>query len=722
MTPFRIGEFLVRPDLNRIKHGDLVHQVEPRLIQILVSLASQQGRVVSRATLMDEIWGDVIVSDETITVAVSELRRLLKDDPRKPRYIETIRKGGYRLIMAVEDVSVGDGETPVAAEPLSASGNGETINTRPIGPAMSWRRATAWGALALTLAIFGFVVQSLQTQPSPPPAFLVGTPFTSYPGAELHPAISGDGNRVAFSWKEPGNDNYDIYVKQRNTEHALRVTDHIACETHPVWSPDGSQVAYIREPGEGNETGIYVVPSIGGVPRRLIRQSGSIFGLSWSPDGEWLVYSAADSIGGLAGLHKLSLKTFESVVLTSPQDFYACDFAPAVSPDGEQIAFIRSQGPSFKQDIHLLPFAGGNARQMTESQRQVRGLAWLGDSKSIVFSASPNATLSLWRLDLEKEKVTWLPTKGIKAGRPCIPTGSDLMIYEDLSFNYDVYRIDLDKYDGTTETVAPLITSTRSDYGASFSPDGTRFVFVSTRSGNRELWLADETGGQLTQLTHYGGAYLTRALWSPDGQDIVYNVYVDGLVEIHTLNLESITSRCLLSDEGHVMLYGWLHRQNQIYYTLNDDGVSYLLWKMNPDGSDQRLHGRVIFAVAGSSPDGEYTYCYKRSDWGIWRYRAGDDDVEIDLDRQEMELVVSGETMISWSDWVSGEDGIYFTRSGPGGSVLGRVDYESKQIEILGYVPGNGIVSLSMSPDKRTLLYSATEQVESDLILVDGFK
>ena len=68
---------------------------------LLVRLAQTPGAVVSRETLIDEVWSRRMVNDEVLSRAIADLRGALRDDSRTPRYIETIPKSGYRLIAAV---------------------------------------------------------------------------------------------------------------------------------------------------------------------------------------------------------------------------------------------------------------------------------------------------------------------------------------------------------------------------------------------------------------------------------------------------------------------------------------------------------------------------------------------------------------------------------------------------------------------------------------------
>lgn len=65
---------------------------------VLVALEKAGGAVVSRRELMQQVWGDAEVTDDVLTQSVVELRRALGDNARQPRYIETIKRVGFRLI------------------------------------------------------------------------------------------------------------------------------------------------------------------------------------------------------------------------------------------------------------------------------------------------------------------------------------------------------------------------------------------------------------------------------------------------------------------------------------------------------------------------------------------------------------------------------------------------------------------------------------------------
>jgi len=98
---YRIGDWLVHPRMNSMeRNGDTVH-FEPKVMQVLLTLATEPGEVVTREHLRKAVWPDVFVGEDVLIRAISELRRAFSDDPREPHTIQTIPKVGYRLLATV---------------------------------------------------------------------------------------------------------------------------------------------------------------------------------------------------------------------------------------------------------------------------------------------------------------------------------------------------------------------------------------------------------------------------------------------------------------------------------------------------------------------------------------------------------------------------------------------------------------------------------------------
>jgi DNA-binding response OmpR family regulator len=94
----RFGEVEVDPGARMVRRGGLPVSLSPKELDLLLALLDARGAAVSRATLMDQVWGyQADVLSRTVDSHVAELRRKLEHDPGSPRHIVTVRKVGYRL-------------------------------------------------------------------------------------------------------------------------------------------------------------------------------------------------------------------------------------------------------------------------------------------------------------------------------------------------------------------------------------------------------------------------------------------------------------------------------------------------------------------------------------------------------------------------------------------------------------------------------------------------
>jgi DNA-binding winged helix-turn-helix (wHTH) protein len=102
---FLLGQWLVQPSLGRISYeGNEVH-LRPQLMDLLLTLVSSRGKVVSKVEILDTVWPGDYVSESALTRCMAELRSAFGDDAKAQAVIETIPKRGYRLIPEVHTLS-----------------------------------------------------------------------------------------------------------------------------------------------------------------------------------------------------------------------------------------------------------------------------------------------------------------------------------------------------------------------------------------------------------------------------------------------------------------------------------------------------------------------------------------------------------------------------------------------------------------------------------------
>jgi len=288
---FTLGEWRVLPQLNRIRlnRADEERQLEPRLVKLLCFLAANEERVLSREELVQELWPRVVVNENSLTRAISELRKQLQSKDSNPaNYIETIPKRGYRLLPRVEL-----GEAPVAAIAPDKSSNMVALLMVP-----TMRSGTAALAACLCLLVAGWV--SLES---------AGFLDRSYD-------TMGDSVVLSDELLDSKPDYLGGQLQLSTIENSPAVVESIAT---PVVSLDEKQYAFIQYDSNGSTI------FLGGFgtaiePAPVYFSNQHLFNLAWSPVGNNLLFAKKPSMttaavytsaGEMAELLTLNLNTLE---------------------------------------------------------------------------------------------------------------------------------------------------------------------------------------------------------------------------------------------------------------------------------------------------------------------------------------------------------------------------------------------------------------------------
>lgn len=158
ISTFSIGDYQVEPSALRVTGNDKTSRLEPRTMHLLVYFATHAGRVISRNELEEQVWEGRIVGEDALTNSISKLRRILGDNARQPRFIETVPKTGYRLIA---DVRWLDKQASGAPQAVAVNDDKQPAKRR------TWLYGTAIALLAIVFA--GWMFNALRTPDSQAP-------------------------------------------------------------------------------------------------------------------------------------------------------------------------------------------------------------------------------------------------------------------------------------------------------------------------------------------------------------------------------------------------------------------------------------------------------------------------------------------------------------------------------------------------------------------------
>lgn len=139
----KIGSWLFDPAAQTLRRGDRTIRLEHRASRLLALLAARSGEVVSREEIVQSIWNGRSLSDNSVAVVISDLRRALGDDARAPSFIETVPKRGYRI----------PGE--LIRRPLPASGPAHSAAARRGSLSIASLAALALALVLIATAVAG---------------------------------------------------------------------------------------------------------------------------------------------------------------------------------------------------------------------------------------------------------------------------------------------------------------------------------------------------------------------------------------------------------------------------------------------------------------------------------------------------------------------------------------------------------------------------------------
>lgn len=495
---------------------DAPRRITVKALQVLLVLVAHRGSVVSREALLEWVWSGTLPGDDVLTQAVTQLRKAFGDERDAPRYLETIAKGGYRLLADVAWLPMQRaGEVPMTMPPDAPATPADPVveaqaplvaepEPRRVSPALPQRSGTkalllAAIACVVVLVVFAGFAWRGSRQPDPAPAGRAtpaiaqrsaeALPFAlvaAQPIPEIQPSLSPDGNLVAYAMQGNGKgEGNAIHVQAAEAVPPTKLTEPPAgvSDIAPRWSPNGREIAFMRN-GESS-CDMLVIPVSGGVPRTVGRcPSLPMAQYDWLPDGSGFIAGNAGEKQQGARVSRLDLRTG----LWSPLRYEAAagdvDFDPRVSPDGRWIVFRRNISNS---DFWRMPMAGGKPERLTSLRTNIHGWDWMPDGKGLVFSRL-GEQLHLASLDLASREVRPL---GIQdAMWVDVAARAPALTFTVVSGQTGIYRRPNPARDpaGRAER---LFASSGSDLLPAISPDGRRIAFYSDRTRSARLWVAE---------------------------------------------------------------------------------------------------------------------------------------------------------------------------------------------------------------------------------------
>jgi Tol biopolymer transport system component len=437
--------------------------------------------------------------------------------------------------------------------------------------------------------------------------------LTAGPGWEADPAISPDGEFIAYSSNLSGN--ADIWLIDARGGEPIQLTDDPALDRMPTWLPDGSGILFYSERAAG--VGIWRVPRLGGPATMLIPEA---MDPAISHDGTRIALSRADETG-MARIAVLNLSALDRpAFLTDDDDGFWNHRSPTWSPRGDLVCYSDSR------DLWVVPEHGGEARRLTQDGAGDFEPVWSPDGRHVVFSSYREGTFALWRVPLASGKPQRLTFGTGPERQPSVSQDGVKLAYSTFAEDFDVELVDL------VNGQHSRLPEHRYEAGPTLSPDASAVVFSSDRAGSIGLWRQALNGlepiGAAVLLNRDRGAS-SNPDYSPDGRWIAYQRRFGGQRDIWIQPAMGGLPHALTDDSAVDLHPEWSPDSSQIVFVSDRAGKSDL-WVAQLDegqitGPLRQLSTEVDSLMSPTwSPNGQVIAFagVREGAWDIWVIRA----------------------------------------------------------------------------------------------------
>ncbi|KGK00503.1 winged helix-turn-helix domain-containing protein [Thalassotalea sp. ND16A] len=551
MSDFWVGNFRVDVSRGQVIVKDDIVSLEPRVLKVLLLLAKNQGEVVTHEALLEGAWPNVVVAPNAVQRCIGQLRKALADDAKQQRMIATHPKVGYSLVAKVQWP-----EANLAEQASSLSQNKHRN--------IQWPLAILLSCMCL-LALLLYFLPSAAT--SPPLNRL--TPITSTDEKEYYPNFSPDGRYLVFN-RFVGVCQNQLWAKDLIENREFPLTKSAGVYGPAAWSPDGNQLAFSQLGGCGqpqikscrniSAVSFLLAKTEPQIPRELLACDQHNFGgINWLSNSE---IAFIDSYARQGEVKSLVIDSGLVTVLYADKAYKPQ--ALTYSGRNKQLAItVHDEG---QNTALVLLNTDTNAAEHVPLKvpGEYSDYLWWDPSwhplKDTLLASAEN---SLFEIDMAGVFTEYPVTTVSDIYNPLYHPGGDKIVAVMGGVDLDIAEYSFaannlaedDRAQISMQGLQTIHHSTMEDYQAKYQPATTNISFVSTRSGEQQIWFSQHN--QLRQLSHFdANTRITSYAWSLDGQALA--LAVRGKLQLLTLDgqAQSIATPFKVVD-----VYQWVNKQ-----------------------------------------------------------------------------------------------------------------------------------------------------------------
>ena len=451
-------------------------------------------------------------------------------------------------------------ESAVAAQ-VSISPRRKTRATKSLtNMAMSINKTSLWlGSGIVSILAFSFLwyVQSAISQRAENTdgdnflAKVKESPLTWQKGQAFFPKLSQNDRYLAYGHRISHDDNWALFIKDLTQGKKFKMVE-ASSHFYPLDWQD-NKLIYQRRLGKYSEIWWVDMDDPNREHHKILQLpyamplSGSL-----SNNGKIFYFSHFNYNGEPGAVQGVDLRNNQRFTVTAPPPDSFGDYSVSISPDGKNLAFLRSKEGVISQ-VYLYDLLTQNTRLLHESTSYLLSLDWLHNSENLIFIESEQrlTTIDIKRGNLVHTRLDYAePLAFIN-----ISSSGNIVASSGSLYGRDIHRT----ADCTSESEA-IIESNFSDFSPAIA---NQIAFVSNRSGREQIWLRELDGLERQISDTPAGTKISELSWSPDKKALV------GLLnrQLFVFNLPQNRWRYFPEVTGKIHMPRWSQDGQYLYFS-----------------------------------------------------------------------------------------------------------------------------------------------------------
>ncbi len=621
MNQFKLADFVVDIDRCQIQRDDYSISIEPKVMDTLGYLSKHSGKVVSQEDLFSAVWPDAIYNPSSIQRCIALLRKALKEDAKNPKAIITHPKRGYSL------------ELPVEYLPINNSSSNNTVKSKKLN------NKVLLLAGIVSFILVAYLLFNMNTEIVIKEQFSELIPVVSTGKNELYPRYSPDGQYLTYI-AHVADEKYHIWIKNLESSKVRRLSASASNFVSISWTNDQQAISFVERLSSSDQIGLlpfnrYQSEPVAAQVLLSLKNEHIISQLQWTKNGE-VIFVTKDKNQLSRLLRYENEMKVKTILLKEEQAIDIFDIA--LSNDNKFLAFISAGKPN-RYPITLFDLETAQLRPLALINGNVNGLNWHPADTSLLVSNREKLKL----IDLSGEIRDLNFTNHLNIANASYSPDGNKITMTLVSMDFDI----LTSSTSNSSINKRVIDSNSIDMQPLFSPDSSKFAFVSLRSGSQQVFIYKDGIERLLFKNSENKEFFGMA-WSPDGQrisiimeDTLYIINVESDAVVRSIN-HGLTSMYLLD---------WYHHENALLVNMPGriaakfDLDSLTLTQLSEKNShctaldlDDNIYFNQTSKILKLTSNGVESIFWKTKNDEIDHIFVSDDGLLLELDRPQENL------------------------------------------------------------------------------------